>query len=61
MLQYSVMHTAVSVGQQGTHTGAHTRTHTHTHTYTHTYTHTRCTRDGLRQFFSVASDTPTLV
>ena len=52
---------------------AHTRAHTHTHTRTHTHTHTRtrtrshayaptcCARDGLRQFFSVASDAPTLV
>ena len=52
----------------GTHARAHTHTHTHTraHTHTHTRTHTCiCThtfaRDWHRQFFSVASDAPTLV
>ena len=43
-------------------TQAHTCTHTHahTHTCTHAYTFTCCARDGLRQFFSIASDAPTL-
>ena len=40
------------------HKHMHTCTHTHTHTHTHTL-HRAC--DGLRQFFSVASDTPSLV
>ena len=44
-----------------TNTQAHTRAHTHTHVHTHVYACTRFVRDGLRQFFSVASDTPTLV
>ena len=68
---------AVSVGQQGTHTGVHAHTHTHghaqthrrTHSHTRTNTHTRthayactcCARDGLLQFFSVASDALALV
>ena len=49
------------------HTGTHARTHTHmctrahTLTRTHAYVCTRCARDGLRQFFSVASDAPILV
>jgi len=32
----------------------------HTLTRTHAYARTRCARDGLRQFFSVASDAPAL-
>jgi len=45
------------------HTGTHTRTHTYTHTLTRTraYACTRCAHDGLRLFFSVASDAPSLV
>jgi len=53
-----------------THTHAHTHKHTctraHTYTRTNTQAHTRayactrCARDGLRQFFSVASNAPTL-
>jgi len=42
------------------HTRACARTHTHSHTLTHTCICTRCARDGLRQFFSVASDAPSL-
>jgi len=56
------------------HTHAHTQTHTHTqvcthtraHTHTRTHAHTHAyvrsprVRDGLRQFFSVASVAPTL-
>ena len=42
------------------HTHTHTLTHTHTHSHTHAYACTRCARDGLRQFFSVASNAPTL-
>jgi hypothetical protein len=33
----------------------------HTLARTHAYARTRCARDGLRQFFSVASDAPALV
>jgi len=59
-----------------THTHTCTRTNTHVRTrinQTHRHTHaptlsrtrayacTRCARDGLRQFFSVASDAPSLV
>jgi len=40
-------------------TQAHTRTHTHTRT--HAYACTCCARDGLLQFFSVASDALALV
>jgi len=39
-------------------TQAHTRAHTHTHTC---ICSTRCAHDGFRQFFSVASDAPSLV
>jgi hypothetical protein len=53
----------------GAHTHIHMRTHKHTDTRAHTCTRTnaqahtrsRCARDGLRQFFSVASDALTLV
>jgi hypothetical protein len=44
-----------------TNTQAHTCTHAQTLTHTHAYACTRCARNGLRQFFSVASDAPTLV
>jgi len=53
------------------HTHKHTDTRTHTHTNAKTQAHTRahthafactcCAYDGLRQFFSVASNAPTLV
>jgi hypothetical protein len=46
------------------HTRARTHTYTHMHADTHSHTHayacTRCAHDGLRQYFSVASDAPTL-
>ena len=44
-------------------TRTNTRTHTRAniHTRTHAYACTRCARHVLRQFFSVASDAPTLV
>ena len=45
----------------GTHTRAHTHIHAHAFTPTHAYTRTHCARDGLRQFFSVASDAPSRV
>jgi hypothetical protein len=45
--------------QMPKHTGTHT--HTHTHTRTHAYACTCCARDGLLQFFSVASDALALV
>ena len=55
----------------GSNTNNYTRTRTHIHTRTHTqvqtqltgkhaYARTHCACDGLRQFFSVASDAPTL-
>ena len=52
-----------------THTRALTHTLIHVHAYTrahtlsrtHAYVCTRCACDGLRQFFSVASNAPTLV
>jgi len=48
-----------------THTYKHPNTQAHTYAQTHTHMHayacTCCACDGLRQFFSVASDTPTLV
>jgi len=43
-----------------THIHAQTHRHTHTHLHTHAYAHTRCARDGLFQFFSVASNAPSL-
>ena len=43
------------------HTRARTHAYTHTLTRTHAYVCTRCAHDGLSQFFSVASDAPTLV
>jgi hypothetical protein len=44
------------------HTQAHARAHkrTHTRAHTHAYACTCCTRDGLRQNISVASNAPTL-
>ena len=39
----------------------HTHRATHAHTRTHAYACTCCARDGLRYFFSIASDAPTLV
>ena len=47
--------------QARTRTYTCTNTHTHRHTQTRACACTRCARDGLRQFFSVASDAPTLV
>ena len=48
-----------------THTNAQSHRHTHAHTHILTRTRanacTRCARDGLRQFFSVASDAHSLV
>jgi len=43
------------------HTHTCTQTRTHTYAHTHAYARTHCARDGLRQFFNVASDAPSLV
>jgi hypothetical protein len=52
-----------AITHRGAHTDTDTRTNTHTHTHTHAHARTRCTggADGLRQTFSVASNTPQLV
>ena len=44
-----------------TRTHARTHAHAHTHTLIHAYACTRCAHDGLRLFFSVASNASTLV
>ena len=58
---YRHARTHTNAQTHSTHTRTHTNTHTRTITCTHAYACTRCARDGLRQFFSVASDAPILV
>jgi hypothetical protein len=58
--EYTGAHTHTYVHAQ-TDTRTHSLALTHRHTRAHVYARTRCARDGLCQFFSVASDAPTLV